>query len=942
MVVVCLIVATLMPAARSWACDPNRPLAVQPDLLQGSLRNGFAYLIKERRQPAGESALCLVVRAGSMHEPEGASGVAVLRSRLPFAAGSGTARAKEALFGLGVPLERGRNAMVDFDATMYTVALPRTDRESLRLALSFLAGAVDPDSVDDGAVNAERELRVADERGQLNVQQRLIDQVFPRLLPGSILADHPPNGRAGAALAIAAPSVRQFSETWYRPSRMTLIAVGDVDGPALIEALTAAFGGMADGAGPDDPPLGLSQTKPVAMVVRDPGIRGHTPQIMSFDGIAEAQRTEGCFRERLVDDLAAEAFQRRLARKALTGELDASYALAGSVVAFGRFKLSYAVAAGPDRPWKDQVCALVGEVARARAHGFSPGEIGEARAAIRSLKERRARSDAAGSSADLAWRLSEDIRRGSIPLSGPQHLELTSRIMPTIHDEEIHRAFERLYDPSRSAFVFVTGADEAGVPSEVDLDTAVRAAHKAAYAADPEWAPPGTMLVDEPVPGTIARMTIDPGTDTLSARLGNGVTVHHRLMDDRDGMVHIVVTLAGGRIAESRATRGLSEAALLAWQTPSAQSRSAAEIASLRAGSDIALGATIRDDAVRLTLSADVSELDEALRLAHMLLREPRIDAREFEQWRWRIGLIEHYRAADPARRTWRLLDESLAPSPDRRGAPLSAEEAGAIDLSAAQGWLDQLAANGSLEVAIVGGVRRGEALQLAARYFGSLPARACIGPGTLARERTVAPARGGAVRAVNQSLSSAHGAALVGRRAGAVMEETTDAHLLEIAAAILQRRLTAAMRDERRMVARVETRARPCTALAAHAFIAALVVAEPSRLEEASQELEREFARLAAEAPSAEEFAAAARPVMHRLEMQPRGSVSWAESIAESAYRGRSIAEISQAAARSRDLGPEDVRTLMARLGATDGAITLVARPPEPAAPPADVRARE
>ncbi|HVZ94924.1 MAG TPA: insulinase family protein, partial [Phycisphaerales bacterium] len=357
------------------ACPPrDRALKTSTDFVQGSLKNGLSYIIRQRAQPAGHVRMELCVRAGSMHEPEGVTGVARLLSRLPFtvtsrfAPGQALRRFDEA----GIDFDRETGARADFDATRFTLHLRSNEDAAVELGLKYLADIAGGMVFDDVAIEKERRLLLAGDRARVSASQRLIAASFPKIAPGSLLASHPPDGYPGDAARITPEQLRALYSVWYRPSRMMLLIVGDVEAPEIVEKLGLAFAPISDRIGLADPDPGLTPGHALTpMVVSDPEVRTNTAQWLTFHGRAEPVNTESAARRQLVRDLAIESLRRRLARRVATGDIGAPFAIAGSGVAFGIVSYTTVAVSDDASSWDQLVRALSDEVNAARTLGLS-------------------------------------------------------------------------------------------------------------------------------------------------------------------------------------------------------------------------------------------------------------------------------------------------------------------------------------------------------------------------------------------------------------------------------------------------------------------------------------------------------------------------------------------------------------------------------------------
>ncbi len=929
--VLAAIVAIAFGAPLSRACEPeaeDRALATNPDLVQGSLKNGLMYFIKPRALPDGAVYVELGVRCGSMHEREGVSGAAKLLARLPFAVSRGFApgEAIRRLDGVGIEVDRRRATTADLDLTRVRLEWANNDDPTLALALSFLAEAAGGIVFDDRAIEKEKQLLLAEERGRVNIQQRLVASAFPRLAPGSLLARHPPDGRPGAVANVTRAEIEALHRDWWRPGRMWLVVIGDVDPVALVDRIGEAFAGIPDRPGPPDPDLAVRRLDELTpLVLTDPDLSNTTAQWLAFQSVAPPIVRESDFRAEVVEEMAAEVMERRLTRATISGRLGAPFAAAGSWTAFGSLRFFSASVFDDRAVWGDLVSQLAGEIARAREHGFSEAELSDARVAVRADAESAARSEPTLEPRPLADAIFGALRRGSTVISRAQRLELLARALPTISSGEVDAAFRGMSEPGGSAAIVIL--PECGIPpSERDVLEVARRVLGTPTETLPAWERPASILERDPVPGRVAELSIESETGTMSGWLGNGVRVHHRTLDDRTGQVHVAVTLVGGSIEEDRSTKGLSAAAAGVFALPAARSRSAVDLDALRLGKDIQLQAFADEDALRLVMTADTAMLPEALRLLHLLLREPSIEPAAFEKWKWRQRSIAHALRTDAGNRLFVLLYQSLHAPGDPRGEPLEDDIIARLTRDAAQAWLERLIA-APMEVAIVGDIRREPALELAAAYLGSLPARERLGPSLFQARRgsEMAEATSGAVE--DGLAASTVGGCLVGLRTNPVPESDDDL-LLQIAADVWKTRLSRILLEERQLASSVDALSEPPSAYPALGATFATAIVERQNIDEAARVMREQLTELARAPVPIEEWRQSRQAVVQRLRERERRSDQWALTICASTYRGRPIGALPSARRRAESLEPAQLVKLLGRLDTPEARLMISTTP--------------
>ena len=91
-------------------------------------------------------------------------------------------------------------------------------------------------TLDPAEIDKERGVVVEEWRGGLGAGSRLRDQQIPVLYYKSKYAERLPIGKPEILKTFKPDRLTAFYTTWYRPDRMAVVAVGDID-PAQIESL---------------------------------------------------------------------------------------------------------------------------------------------------------------------------------------------------------------------------------------------------------------------------------------------------------------------------------------------------------------------------------------------------------------------------------------------------------------------------------------------------------------------------------------------------------------------------------------------------------------------------------------------------------------------------------------------------------------------------------
>jgi zinc protease len=215
-----------------------------PEVVKRSLPNGLRVWTAEHRGVPVLSFILLLV-SGSADDPDGRAGLASFTADM-LDEGSGSRSAldiEDALSRLGaqVDTEVGSDAAV---VSLLTLSRFRDD------ALDLLADIVARPRLAVEDFDRLRELRLNRLKQLRDLAPVVADRLLTRLLYPGHPYGHLPLGQAATLQAITLDDVRRFHASAWRPSRLTLVAVGDASHDELMKAAERVFGSWSNGDNP--------------------------------------------------------------------------------------------------------------------------------------------------------------------------------------------------------------------------------------------------------------------------------------------------------------------------------------------------------------------------------------------------------------------------------------------------------------------------------------------------------------------------------------------------------------------------------------------------------------------------------------------------------------------------------------------------------------------
>ncbi|HEU4371607.1 MAG TPA: insulinase family protein [Methylomirabilota bacterium] len=924
-----LAACTLAPSAPGPAVRWAEPLPTDPALVTGAVDGGLRYVVRRHPNPAGRAAFWLHVAAGSLDEEEHTRGLAHYLEHMAF---NGSANFPPGALipyfeSIGLSFGRDQNAFTSLDQTVYQIAVPDTRAETLGRALLYLGDVATRLSLASEEIERERQIILEEKRARASADQRVSDYVIERLAPGSTFGRRLPIGTEETIKGLRPEHFRDFYARHYRPSNMTLLAVCDCDPDLVVDQIRREFGEAP--RAPRPPPRTLAVTRTVGVrgvVATDRDLTRASVSLTRVEPPPAPTTTLEQARRDLVERLGVRAFNRRLDTRLAAGRatfLDAT----GRVADWGRaVRLVSVRASGPPERWRAMLEELGAAVQQARVHGFTARELEVVRRAVLAEAEEAVQRQPTQPARAVLRQLNDGVARGEPLMSAEQRRAVLERVLPGIDAVEVSRTFAATFDFS-SVVIVASLPSGAGVPDEEAVAAAGRSALLARVEAEPDVAAEARLLERPPRAGRVVERGEHAGSGVTSAWLDNGVRAHHRFVDQRRNEVRVRITLAGGEIEETAATRGVTRAAALAWQRPATSTLTSTQVRELMTGRRVRVHGGADADSLTLVVSGDPAELEHGLQLAYRLLTDPVIEAAALGQWQESEVQAITARRSRPAGVLGETLADAIYPAAELRTRPLTAGQVRAVTREAAQAWLARLIGTAPIEVAVVGDLERERALDLVARYLGALPPRARIGATTLGGLRAIARPAGPITRARAVSTATSQAVVLDGFF-GADVTNVRDTRLLALAAQVLTTRMNRIVREERQLVYSIHAASRPAAEYPGYGLFVAQAPTDPGKTAALAATLEELFTAFATAGPTDGEIRVARVQIDNALAETLAGPDFWVDRLASLDYRGLRLDDVMEARARYAAMTAAEVREAFARYYAPAARVRIIVTP--------------
>lgn len=725
-----LLFLLLAPFAAATAPWPHELGDVAPDpaVRWGRLDNGLRYAVRKNTEPAGRVSLVLQVAVGSVHERDDQRGYAhfvehmLFRGTKNYPAGTLTGFLQHE----GLAMGADSSAFTNHTSTFYNLDLPQNSPGKITLGLSILRDFADGGLFAKADVRREAKVIESERRTRESSASRVGEEVAAFLHPDSLPVRRLPIGTRESVAAATADRLRAFYRTWYRPSRLTVIAVGDAD-PDLLERLVREqFASLrpATPAEPADPGLGFG---PVSEDLRvrffpSPTPAGTSSMIYSLGATAPRPDTRARRREQFVRNAAVAILGVRLHEIARRRAVDIGDTQAGWTEEFGHRRQAFVRIDTRAEIWRAGLRLAEQELRRALLHGFTADEVQLQAVAFRNAFQESIRLAPNRQSEALAQAIRTSLEHNFVFTDPAAEWQAAEPDLAALTPAACAAALRELWAaPNRRAVVI--GHYPAPL-SERDVLTAYEESTFASFFTEKDaQAIAAFDYTDFGPPGAVTARRHDDRVDIHSLVFANGVRANLKRTDFEQNAVHLRLRLGHGLASEPPDQPGLGALAAGTFTGGGLGRYDNVELGRMLAGDTLSFNFTVEEEAFYFTGYASTDKLPKLLQLVTAFLTDPGFRP---EGWQTTFAQL-HSRypvvSRDPVQFLRAACATVMADGDPRYGLALPAH-AGARTPAQVEAWLRPVLATGPIEIGLAGDFDPAAATDALARTLGTLPAR--------------------------------------------------------------------------------------------------------------------------------------------------------------------------------------------------------------------------
>lgn len=614
---------------------------------QGKLKNGLTYYIRHNAKEAGLADFYIAQRVGSILEEPRQRGLAHFLEHMAF---NGTKHfpGKGKQLGIvpwcetiGVKFGTNLNAYTSVDQTVYHIGSAPIKREgiidSCLLVLNDWSQFInlEPKEIDKERGVIHEEWR---NRRTGMAMQRMMENVMPKIYKGSKYEDCLPIGNMDIVDNFPYQDLRDYYQKWYRPDLQAIVVVGDFDVDMMERKIQKLFGKIKAHKNPAERiyyPVN-DNDKMIVAIEKDkeqPIILGHL--YMKSETTPDSEKNSVKYqREDYINGLITYMLNGRLLEKKQVANppfMSATVKNGAFFVSRTKDAFSLSISCKQDNVLGG-ISVAVGEVERARQHGFTQSELERAKKLYLNAAERQLKMEKDYKNSHYVSQCVNNFLEGEPILTPTYNLQLVKLFDGEVSLDEVNSQVGEIITDKNQVFIMY-GPDKDGfvVPSESEIESTVLAAQQKRYDAYQEEQVPATLMAALPAPGKIVSEKPYGKFGMTEIVLSNGMKVYVKSTDYQADQITMSMRGEGGTSVYG--DEDIPNSAFLSGSITEAGvgDFTATRLRKALAGKSLKLAPSITSEGQRITGTSSVKDLETMLQLAHLYFTAPRKDSMAFE-----------------------------------------------------------------------------------------------------------------------------------------------------------------------------------------------------------------------------------------------------------------------------------------------------------------------
>lgn len=711
-------------------------LESDPDLIHGTLDNGFRYYLYKNSQPENRVDMHLDILAGSINEKNNQRGLAHYLEHMLF---NGSTHFKpgqlvEYFQSIGMDFGADANAHTGFFETVYDLSLPKGDEKSLEKALIVIDDYAQGALLLDSEIDRERGIILAEKRDRDSASFRTFKASINFELPGSRIVERFPIGDTKSINEADKKTLKDYYNTWYCPDNMILLIVGDFNIAVAEKLIKERFESLK--------PKGSKRVIPENNWKRHNGVKAfyhYEPEAGNTDITIETiSRVD--FKTQTLDDLKNQIqknigfsiLNNRLLR--LLGEKDLSFSEIGAN--FGEYLKNIAFSSiyaktTPDK-WENTLSILENNLRSALIFGFTEKELQRAKAEYINTLENLVKKSSTRESDAIALSILYHLNNKKIFQKPEARLKILKPYIQSLKVDDINKNFSTSWNEDHR-LVLVTGNSKIGQNKE-DAERIILSEYNKSFKNKINeykdynkvkfpYLPEPDEFMKSKNQEIIKSKNEIPDLLITTIDYNNHVRLNLKKTDFKKGEFIFNVAIKGGRITEPSTKPGIGLISENLLNESGLGKINKEELKETLAGTSVDIEFNIEGDSFSFSGQGEPAELKLVFELIYSFIKDPGFREESLTLVKKRYEQDFNSLSRTPEGLMQIKGNRFLAGGDARFGYP-DIELINKISVQDVKAWLIPFFEKANLEISIVGDFNLVEAEELTTRYFGTLPER--------------------------------------------------------------------------------------------------------------------------------------------------------------------------------------------------------------------------
>ena len=703
-------------------------LPLDPAIVVGRLENGFRYVLMQNQNPKDRVSLHLNIQAGSTDETDSQQGLAHFLEHMLF---NGSEHFKPGELvkyfqSIGMQFGADANAHTGFSETVYDIFLPDGEKESFQKGLLVMQDYAKGALLLESEIERERKVILAEKRQRDSASYRTFVSGLMFELPDARITRRLPIGKEEIIQKASRADLKAYYDTWYRPEKMMLVAVGAFDldmAAALIREYFASFSPRTT----DIPEFDFGE-------VQHKGVKGfhhHEAEAGNTTVTIEVLSKKPLRPDTLLS--RKERIKKRIADQIVQNRLDAHIGkpnIPGTSAGIGsglfEKQIAYAMISADGAPdeWKSLLGFLEQNLRQALVFGFTAPELERVKKDVISNLEQADSQKKTRDSQSLARHIIRAFNSNRVILSPTDEKNLMVPFVASLTIDDVNRAFQetwaqhhRLIQVTGNADLSREGLDPASVIIQSYRESIQKDISPVMEKQDIQFP-----YLPEPVgKGRVIKKTSHDDLGIIQIDYENGFRLNLKQTDYKDDEILAVLSFGKGKFSEPPELPGLAELSIEVVNESGLGSLDRSTLEAALAGTQSQVVFGINEAMFTLSGESIPEELPLLFQLLYAHIKDPGFRKEAFDlvmnQFDNQFKEISH------------TLDgvitlqgkKFLAGGDSRFGLP-SQDEFKKLRLNDVRNWIGRALSASAYELSIVGDFDIHQVVELASRYFGLLP----------------------------------------------------------------------------------------------------------------------------------------------------------------------------------------------------------------------------